>query len=43
MEEFFPEANLTSGGLLGIERFQLVKRRFEFCISASDRPAFNTP
>jgi PAS domain S-box-containing protein len=35
------EANLTSASLLGIERSRLVKRRFGFCVSAPDLPAFN--
>ena len=35
------EANLTSASLLGIERSRLVKRRFGFCVSAADLPAFN--
>jgi two-component system cell cycle sensor histidine kinase/response regulator CckA len=35
------EANLTAASLLGIERSRLVKRRFGFCVSAADLPAFN--
>jgi len=35
------EANLTSASLLGIERSRLVNRRFGFCLSAADLPAFN--
>src|ERR1035438_4436338 len=35
------EANLTAATLLGIERSRLAKRRFGFCISAADLPAFN--
>jgi PAS domain S-box-containing protein len=35
------EANLTSASLLGIERSQLIKRRFGLFVSPSDLPAFN--
>jgi two-component system cell cycle sensor histidine kinase/response regulator CckA len=35
------EANLTAASLLGIDRSRLVKRRFGFCVSAADLPAFN--
>ena len=35
------EANLTAASLLGIERSRLVKRRFGYCVSAADLPAFN--
>ena len=35
------EANLTSASLLGIERARLVNRRFGFCLSPADVPAFN--
>jgi two-component system, cell cycle sensor histidine kinase and response regulator CckA len=35
------EANLTAATLLRIERSRLVKRRFGFCVSAADLPAFN--
>ena len=34
--------NLTGARLLGIERAQLLNRRFGFLVSVADRPAFNT-
>jgi two-component system, cell cycle sensor histidine kinase and response regulator CckA len=35
------ESNLASASLLGIERSRLVSRRFGFCVSPPDLPAFN--
>ncbi|MCE9613446.1 MAG: response regulator [Lentisphaerae bacterium] len=35
------EANLTCAGLLGIERAQLIKRRFGLCVSTAHLPQYN--